>query len=251
MNRKIVASLVGLACAPSALAADPKVPPAQDPGLAPLALVGQGIDYTDTAIAPRLARDGEGNIVGWDFVDNDIFPFSKDAVSNAQAKLLLSHAGIALVPVRVGATDYRGVGGAASFVSHTPIRTVVVTITSARKEDWDVFAQAAKHFGKLLFVVPSGDAELAFPAALNLPNVLSVAAPAQGTAKPETTASVTLSGSQAATAVDAAIVIGASLVSCHAAIVGEGDGAARKSAVVTKVAKRSEGTNPSAVPACP
>ena len=178
MVRQLI-GILALACAipGSAFSADPKVPPAKDPGLVPVAVVGAGIDYTDMSLAQRLARDGEGNIVGWDFVDNDIFPYSKDAVSNAQAKLLLTNPGVELVPVRVDAADYKGAGGAASFLSRTPVRIVVVTMTSQKKEDWAIFTKASEVFGKLLFVVPAGEAAALYPAALNLANVLSVTTP--------------------------------------------------------------------------
>ncbi len=67
-------------CAGSALAQKlaekPRVPPGVDPGGVAIAIIGNGIDYTRPAFASRLARDGEGEIVGWDFVDNDRRPFN-------------------------------------------------------------------------------------------------------------------------------------------------------------------------------
>jgi hypothetical protein len=70
----------GLAPALSAFAADkkPPVPPGVDPGGVEIAIIGPGVDYTDPEIAKRLARDGEGEIIGWDFVDNDRRPFQRD-----------------------------------------------------------------------------------------------------------------------------------------------------------------------------
>lgn len=59
----------------------PRVPPGIDPGGVAVAIIGGGIDYTRPEIAARLARDGEGEIIGWDFVDNDRRPYAacKDA----------------------------------------------------------------------------------------------------------------------------------------------------------------------------
>jgi hypothetical protein len=57
-----------------ALPDKPRVPPGVDPGGLTVAIVGNGIDYTRPEIAARLARDGEGEIVGWDFVDGDRRP---------------------------------------------------------------------------------------------------------------------------------------------------------------------------------
>lgn len=231
-----------------AFAADPKVPPANDPGLAPVALVGAGIDYTDAGLAQRLARDGEGNIVGWDFVDNDIFPYSKEAAGNAQAKLLLANPGVELVPVRVDAADFKGVGGAASFLSHTPVRIVVVTLTSANKDDWAIFTKAAQMFNKLLFVVVAGEDAPLYPAALNLDNVISVTTPLAN----NQTANVAMAVSPrpAAGGPGAAIVLAAALATCHAPTIGSGDGKAMKAAVIAMAKLRSAAYVPAVEP-CP
>lgn len=232
-----------------ASASDPKVPPAKDPALAPVALVGAGIDYTDMAIAQRLARDGEGNIVGWDFVDNDIFPYAKDAATNAQAKLLLANPGVELVPVRVGAGDYKGVGAAASFLSRTPVRVVVVMLTSAKKEDWVIFTKAAQIFNKLLFVVPAGETAPLYPEALNLENVISVGTPLAKNQSANVAMAVS-SGSTAGGGPDAAISLAAALATCHASAIAGGDGKAMKAAVIAMAKIRSAAFVPAVEP-CP
>jgi hypothetical protein len=53
----------------------PRVPPGIDPGGVAVAIIGSGIDYTRPEIAGRLARDGEGELIGWDFLDNDRRPW--------------------------------------------------------------------------------------------------------------------------------------------------------------------------------
>lgn len=249
MLRRCLAALAVMAFPLGALAADPKVPPAQDPGLIPVALLGAGVDYTDMAIAQRLARDGEGNIVGWDFVDNDLFPFSKDAASNAHAKLLLTNAGIELVPVRIGEGDRLAAGGAASFLSHTAVRIVVVPMTTTKAQDWVIFTKAAQIFTTLLFVVPAGDAEPLFPAASDLPNVLSVAAPL---AKSEL-ANVAMApgGSDPGSAIDAAITLAAALATCHAPVIAGLSGNAMKMEIMAKLAKPRSASRVPAIEPCP
>ena len=59
--------------------AKPKVPPGTDPGGTAIALIAHGVDYTDPEIAPRLARDGEGDIIGWDFIAGDNKPYAAGA----------------------------------------------------------------------------------------------------------------------------------------------------------------------------
>lgn len=54
----------------------PPVPPGVDPGGVLIAIIGSGVDYTRPEIASRLARDGEGEIIGWDFADGDRRPYA-------------------------------------------------------------------------------------------------------------------------------------------------------------------------------
>ena len=116
----VAAASMGL-CSP-VHATDPKVPPGQDPGGTAIALIGGGLDYTSDKITPRVARDGEGELIGWDLIDNDRTPYmaapkasdpsaSPDAkAANADATglaelMLAAYARGRLVPVR----DFRRV----------------------------------------------------------------------------------------------------------------------------------------------
>ncbi len=54
----------------------PKLIPGIDPGGLALAVIGDGIDYARPEIAARLARDGEGELVGFDLVDRDRRPYA-------------------------------------------------------------------------------------------------------------------------------------------------------------------------------
>jgi hypothetical protein len=239
-SASLVAMVLAAPCA--VLAKDPKVPPQKDPGAVPVALIGGGVDYTSLDIAKRLARDGEGNIVGWDFVDDDIFPYSQDEIANAQARLLLRNADVELVPIRVASGAPEGIAQAAGFLGRTEVRTVVVLPASADAKDWAVFAKAAAFFKNLLFVVPARadgsspprEAPL-YPAALGLPNVLSVAMPGDASA-PADVAMAALPDDAAGLPSTAAIVLAAALATCHAAVLGEGDGASRKAAAIGRLA---------------
>ncbi len=78
----VVVALAATSASAQKAADKPRVPPGVDPGGVAVAIIGGGIDYTRPEIAARLARDGEGEIVGWDFIDNDRRPF---AVCNHRA----------------------------------------------------------------------------------------------------------------------------------------------------------------------
>jgi hypothetical protein len=57
--------------------AKPKVPIGVDPGGVAVAFIGPGLDYTQPDIADNLARDGEGELIGFDLIQEDRKPFAK------------------------------------------------------------------------------------------------------------------------------------------------------------------------------
>ena len=182
----VVATLVSVS--PAAGQRDPPLPPGRDPGGVAIALIGTGIDYALPEVARWLARDGEGELIGWDFVDNDNRPYhaSGDAGAwggdgNALVRAI-GAAGRRIVPVRIDPDDPRSLARAVAFVAHTPARIVVVPAWSGKQSDWGPFRQAAIHFKDLLFFVAAGDEgkdidrEPVWPAAFGLANVLVVSA---------------------------------------------------------------------------
>jgi hypothetical protein len=146
----------------SAQSAKPKVPPGTDPGGIAIALVAYGIDYTDPEIAPRLARDGEGDIIGWDFVTGDNKPFAVAPQAGIDgtrlARLMLSaYARGRLVPLRVAPSDATQFAQAMRFVVQSPARIVAVSIWNARPEITEVLNAAAARARDRLFVIPVGE----------------------------------------------------------------------------------------------
>lgn len=164
--------------------ARPKVPPGRDPGGVAIALFSTGIDYTLPAIAARLARDGEGEIIAWDFESNDARPFDRSKGSSpaawggdatAIATAILQEPAARLIAVRLLPEHPTTLARAIVFLSQTPARVAVIPMASSRKQDWEPFAQAAAHFQDMLFIVATGEAtEPSYPAALHLANVLAV-----------------------------------------------------------------------------
>jgi hypothetical protein len=162
----------------------PPVPPGRDPGGVAIALIGPGIDYTLPSLAQRLARDGEGELIGWDLEDKDRRPFDKSkggtqvgwgGDGTLVANVLLGTQGLRLVPVRVDAGDPASLPRAVAFVAQTPVRVALVIMWSKARADWEPFRQAALHFKDVLIVVPAGNGpEPVYPAAFGLDNVLAV-----------------------------------------------------------------------------
>lgn len=171
---------------------DPRVPPGLDPGGVSVAHIDTGVNYTLPFIAKRLARDGEGDVIGYDFQDDDLTPF--DAHPGAEGNTPRRHGtSVASVLLREAPTSrlqpYRyAAGNPGSFaeivqqIAYTPARIVAMPLGGYRKEDWEPFREAANAAPDVLFVVSAGnegkniDKEPIYPAAFGLPNVLVVAA---------------------------------------------------------------------------
>jgi hypothetical protein len=172
---------------PARPAGKPALPPGRDPGGVAIALFSTGIDYTRPSLAARLARDGEGELIGWDATDRDNRPFPSAAPAPANwggdGTLLAGAIGVGrrLIPLRIGPTDPPSLARAVAFVAATPARIAVLPMWSTVRGDWEPFREAATVFGDLLFIVTVGDARKdgdrapVWPAAFGLGNVLAVA----------------------------------------------------------------------------
>ncbi len=163
-----VATLV-VATAAAAEQKKPRVPPGSDPGGIAIALITTGLDYTEPAIAACLARDGEGEVIGWDFADNDRRPWQAPSTaattpanwgkdSTALARLIPCKAGVRIVPVRVDPQRPITLGQAIEFIAQTPARIAVLPMWSDTLSDWTAFGSAAEAFKSVLVLVSTGDA---------------------------------------------------------------------------------------------
>ena len=173
----------------------PKLPPGLDPGGVAIAVLSTGIDYPSSDIAQRLARDGEGELIGWDLVDGDNRPFNAKAADTPAAwggdgnALLraIGQPGRRVVPVRIDTRDPVSLAKAVAFAAYTPARIVVVPMWTTKADEWAALGMAMRGFVDLLFIVAAGDEgrdidrEPVWPAAFGHGNVLVVSAPvAQG-----------------------------------------------------------------------
>ena len=167
----------------------PPLPPGRDPGGVAVALFTTGIDYTDPEVAVRLARDGEGELIGWDAADADNRPFAArgGAANWGGDGTLLARAlggpGRRLVAVRIGPTDPASLARAVVFIAATPARVAVVPMWSSAKAAWEPFREAVLQHSELLLIAAAGDEgkdidrQPVWPAAFQLANVLVVTAP--------------------------------------------------------------------------
>ncbi|KAB2915298.1 MAG: hypothetical protein F9K29_13545 [Hyphomicrobiaceae bacterium] len=193
MLRVLVSLVAALLLADLARAQErkPALPPGRDPGGVAIAIFLTGIDYTQTDIARRLARDGEGELIGWDVVDNDNRPFDKSrgqtpanwGGDGTELVRLIGETGRRVIPVRIDPDNPVSLARAVAFISRTPARIVAVPLWSGQASDWEPFRQAALRFPDILFLIAAGDdgkdldRDPVWPAAFGLANVLVVTAP--------------------------------------------------------------------------
>jgi hypothetical protein len=238
----------------------PPLPPGRDPDGIAVALISTGIDYTQPAVAARLARDGEGELIGWDVEDHDNRPFDRssgrapanwggDGTELARA---LGLPGRRLVPVRIKPGEPESLGRAVAFIAQTPARLVVVPMWSSRQSDWTAFAQAAARFSDLLFVAAAGDGESdeepVWPTGFGLANVLTVtsAPPATGAsgspfAADGRRADALVIAETPRNSRMAAILAADAVAGCAANLVASHKGEALKSAVLAQAATSGGG----------
>lgn len=183
----------------AAAAKDPELPAGLDPGGTAIALISDGVDYTDPEIASRLARDGEGLLIGWDFIDNDPYPFPAAATvldngpsgTDLAKALLKVYRNSRLVALRIDTADPASFAKAAAFAARTPARIVAVPQSSPDAKAWEPFRTVAEKTPDTLYVVSAGNGAVdgtaeVWPAAFRLPNAVSIGAFS------DTTAAVTL-----------------------------------------------------------
>ena len=157
------------------------MPPGRDPGGTPVAIVGTGVDYTKNGVAARLARDGEGEIIGYDFADDDRRPFSADAAAQDTVGIVLSEGqATRLVPVRMTSASISSFAKAVNYAGLSPAKIILLEAPLDGPRFYGMIAAAARHFRDRLFVVPAGvgahDLDKELPAIVReTPNLLIVA----------------------------------------------------------------------------
>ena len=169
----MIVLLASLPFAPLAQAADPVLKSGRDPGGVAVALLVDGVDYREPDVAGVLARDGEGEAIAFDAVDDDHRPFLERGHGTEAMRAAVRHGGLRIVAVRVDFRDLRSVAKGISFAASTPARIV---LSAAGNDDagaaLDVLASAAQKFPDLLFLASASglafDAQAKFAAHANL-----------------------------------------------------------------------------------
>ncbi len=164
----------------------PPVPKGIDPGGVAVAFIGPGVDYTKPVIAERLARDGEGELIGWDVIDSDARPYKLAAfrgIVRFSYATPPEHKRSRIIPVRADPAVEASLARAMSFVAATPARIVNVAMWSGPPKSWEHLRHLAEQHKRLLFVVYAAlvDGVPDPRSLLALDNVVGVEVPPDGT----------------------------------------------------------------------
>ena len=169
---------------------NPPVPAGRDPGGVTVAHIDSGVNYLLPEIAARLARDGDGRMLGRDLWDGDARPFDGDQGRSPffpirhgtpVASLLIKEApAVRLLPIRYPRPDMARMAEAVQAAAAAGARIVALPMGSRKREDWTGFAAAAGAHPEMLFIVSAGndgrdiDAAPLYPASLPLDNLIVV-----------------------------------------------------------------------------
>lgn len=173
---------------------EPKLPPGLHPGGVNVAIYDTGVNYTLPQLVKNLARDGEGELIGYDFQDDDLIAYDRRPTSNglpprggathgtSVASILLQEGpkDIAIQPYRYRADDLRSFAGMVSHTAITKTSIVAISLGGYKKSDWDLFRQAATHHPEILFIISAGndgrniDEKPVYPASFDIPNTIVV-----------------------------------------------------------------------------
>ena len=136
----------------------PRVPPGRDPGGVAVAIIGSGIDYTRPEIAARLARDGEGEIIGWDFLDNDRRPYER--CSRASVTVCAGHLGgnaqVRIMPLRASLDTPQSMVQAVKAAAQMQAQLVLATLAPLPER---FVIEAAQQYPRLFFIGVISDAQ--------------------------------------------------------------------------------------------
>ena len=164
-------------------------PEGRDPGGIRVALVDSGLAYDLPLFRDRLARDGAGVPLGYDYWDLDPWPYDADVSrgpflpirhGSAVASVLAREApGATLIPFRYPRPDMSRMGDLVRRAAAAGARILAMPLGSRRPGDWRAFESTLR--GRdMLAIVSAGndgrdiDRDPVYPAALALENIVTV-----------------------------------------------------------------------------
>ena len=155
-----------------------------------LALVDTGVNYNLPVVQDHLALNSEGQLIGYDFWDDDERPFDKDPRKNiffplhhgTSVFIVLTQnlGGLKTAIYRFPANDMCRFSDLIEHADRTGVRIINLSMGSNSSDDWECFYESAKRHIDILFVVSAGNGGLnidtnhVFLASFDLENIVVV-----------------------------------------------------------------------------
>ena len=155
-----------------------------------LALVDTGVNYNLPMVQKNLATDQDGQLIGYDFWDNDNRPFDKDPRKNAFFPLhhgttVFSALSQELGDLKIAIYRFPAKNMCLfhDLIDHAQgagVKIINISMGSSSRDDWICFYNGAKKHPHILFVISAGndgfdiDSNPVFPASLDLENMVVV-----------------------------------------------------------------------------
>ena len=155
-----------------------------------LALVDTGVNYLLPEFQRNLARDTDGQLLGYDFWDEDTLPFDKDPRRNPFYPLHHGSTVFSILNIEADTHPtaiYRfpalNMCRFSSLIQHASalgIRIITMSMGSADQSDWQCFYEEAAKHPQILFTVSAGNDGMdisktpVYPASFDLENMLVV-----------------------------------------------------------------------------
>ncbi|TNF92025.1 MAG: hypothetical protein EP297_14240 [Gammaproteobacteria bacterium] len=171
---------------------NPEVPAGKDPGGVRIGIIDSGVNYLLPEIHQRMARNADGEIIGYDYWDLDEQPFDSNPAKSEffpqrhgtrTASLLLREAPAAsLVPYRYPRPDTTRFTDLINHAARNRVRIIAMPLGSKDRDEWLPFYHSARAHPEILFIISSGnngvniDEHPIYPAAFNLDNLITVSA---------------------------------------------------------------------------
>jgi len=155
-----------------------------------VAMVDSGINYQLAEFRHRLARNAQGELIGYDFWSEDERPFDVQSTSSpfrvtrhgtGTASILLREAPfVELVPYRYPLPDMTRMKALVEHAAANGVYIVGIPLGGNKPDMWQSFLEAAEQHPDILFIASAGnngrniDQAPIYPAALDLANLLVV-----------------------------------------------------------------------------
>lgn len=167
----------------------PKLAPLSPPRFR-VAMVDSGVNYQLPEIAHSLARDEQGNLIGFDYWDMDANPYDANPARSPYfvqrhgtrtASIVIAEApGVAIVPYRYPRSDMSRMKNLIEHAQSNKVRIIGMPLGSNDYKSWAIFERTAREHSDILFIVSAGnngrdiDIKGVYPAAMDTPNMLVV-----------------------------------------------------------------------------